>query len=244
LPAHYNRRPAEHGVAKVLLTASGGPFLHRDLASLDSVTPEQAVAHPKWVMGRKISVDSATMMNKGLELIEAYHLFPVKAEQIDIVVHPESIIHSMVAYCDGSVLAQLNAPDMCVPIAFALAWPKRLQLHKSPLDLAQIGKLTFEHPDTERFPALRLARAALTEGKSAPTILNAANEVAVECFIQGKIAFLDIARIVEKTLSSMPARALGCLEDVAETDRDARLLARKLIAKQPVSAVSHYSHSK
>lgn len=224
----------EH-VEKVTLTASGGPFRTWTKAEMQHVTPAQAVLHPNWQMGTKISVDSATMMNKGLELIEAYHLFPVRADQIDIVVHPESIIHSMVSYCDGSVLAQLNTPDMCVPIAFALAWPRRIDLRKPALDLAGMGKLTFEYPDTEKFPALRLARAALTEGKSAPTILNAANEVAVESFIREEIGFLAIAETVEKTLQTLHVQTLTSLEDVAHADKEARNIARALIQKHPVS---------
>lgn len=213
-------------VSKITLTASGGPFRHLSLEQMRHVTPAQATSHPNWQMGAKISVDSATMMNKGLELIEAHRLFPVLPEQIDIVVHPESVIHSLVTYCDGSVLAQLNIPDMCVPIAYALGWPKRIPINTRPLDLAQLGKLTFEQPDTTRFPALSLARAALNEGKSAPTILNAANEIAVESFIQGEIQFLDIVALVEDVLQRLPSTPLSCLEDITQADRQARQMAK------------------
>lgn len=224
----FDFKQPEH-VETITLTASGGPFRTFSLSEMRHVTPAQAVKHPNWQMGAKISIDSATMMNKGLELIEAYHLFPVQAEQIDIIVHPESIIHSMVSYCDGSVLAQLNAPDMRVPLAFALGWPQRLSIPKTPLNLVALGKLTFEQPDTQKFPALRLARAALTEGKSAPTILNAANEVAVESFIQQKINFLDIAAIVEETLHKIPTQHLTSLEDIILVDSNARRIASELI---------------
>jgi 1-deoxy-D-xylulose-5-phosphate reductoisomerase len=189
-------------------------------------TPKQAVAHPKWSMGAKISVDSATMMNKGLEVIEAHHLFGLTSEGIDIVVHPQSVIHSMVEYCDGSVLAQLGTPDMRTPIAFALGWPQRLNAPATRLNLADIASLTFEQPDDVRFPALRLARRALQAGGSAPTILNAANEVAVARFLAGEVGFLDIAAIVEHTLDRVAAQSLNSLDDVMAIDGEARRVAK------------------
>ena len=209
-------------VDRIILTASGGPFLHHDVTAMAQVTPAQALAHPNWDMGAKISIDSATMMNKGLELIEAAHLFPVDSEQIEILIHPQSVVHSLVGYVDGSVLAQLGAPDMRTPIAYTLAWPKRMAAPSEPLDLARIAKLTFEAPDPMRFPALRLARDALNEGGGAPIILNAVNEVAVAAFLAEKIGFLEIAGIVENTLQSMEIGAVGSLDDVAAIDREAR----------------------
>lgn len=191
-------------IEKIILTASGGPFRSLDRSAMVDVTPEQAVKHPNWSMGAKISVDSATMMNKGLELIEAKYLFNVPHEMIDIVIHPQSVIHSLVAYIDGSVLAQLGSPDMRTPIAYALAWPERMASPSPRLDLPMIGQLNFEAPDEDRFPALRLARAAIAQGGSAPTILNAANEMAVAAFLGHRIGFLDIADIVEAALSELP----------------------------------------
>jgi 1-deoxy-D-xylulose-5-phosphate reductoisomerase len=216
-------------VARIILTASGGPFRERNLSAMADVTPEEAVAHPNWNMGAKISVDCATMMNKGLELIEAFHLFPVAEEQIQILVHPQSVIHSMVDYVDGSVLAQMGAPDMRIPISYALGWPKRLQTPASRLNLEEIGRLTFEAPDESRFPALRLAREALKTGGSAPATLNAANEIAVAAFLQGRCGFLDIVRIVEQTLGASRNRSLESLEDVLEADAQAREMARNCI---------------
>ncbi len=215
-------------VSRVILTASGGPFREKDRAFMETVTPEQAVAHPNWDMGAKISVDSATMMNKGLELIEAYHLFPVAEEQIEILVHPQSVVHSLVEYVDGSSLAQLGSPDMRTPIAYALAWPKRMETPAPRLDLAKIGQLTFHAPDLERFPALRLAREALRAGGSVPTILNAANEVGVGAFLGREIGFLDIARIVEKTMETVKSRTLKTLDDVLAADAEAREEAARL----------------
>ncbi len=212
-------------VERVILTASGGPFRTHSSERLVAVTPEQAVAHPNWSMGAKISVDSATMMNKGLEMIEAFHLFPVRAEQIEIVVHPQSIIHGLVAYCDGSLLAQLGCPDMRTPIACALAWPTRMATPAARLDLATIATLTFEAPDETRFPALRLAREALAAGGAAPAILNAANEVGVHSFLAGRIGFLDIARIVEETLARVTNRGVTTLADVIAVDAEARTYA-------------------
>lgn len=218
-------------VDKITLTASGGPFRERSLTEMAQMTPEQAVAHPNWDMGAKISIDSATMMNKGLEMIEAYHLFPVETDAIEVLVHPQSVIHSMVSYVDGSVLAQLGTPDMRTPIAYALAWPARMAAPSSPLSLADIGTLTFEAPDTSRFPSLRLARESLEASESAPTILNAANEVAVAAFLDNRIGFLDIARIVEEVLSTMPATSLTNLDAVFAIDEQARRHADEALNK-------------
>ena len=215
-------------VERIVLTASGGPFRDFSRKAMAGVTPDQAVAHPNWDMGAKISVDSATMMNKGLELIEAHHLFGLPEPQIEILVHPQSVVHSMVFYIDGSVLAQLGQPDMRTPIAYALAWPARMAAPVDRLDLAAIGQLTFEAPDPDRFPALRLARQALRAGGSAPTILNAANEIAVQGFLSGRNGFLDIAEIVEQVLEAIPAAALNSLDDVQRVDREARDLACRL----------------
>ena len=202
-------------VAKITLTASGGPFRTKSLAEMEKMTPAQAVAHPNWSMGAKISVDSATMMNKGLELIEAFHLFPVSVDAIEVLVHPQSVVHSMVSFVDGSVLAQLGVPDMRTPISFALAWPERMATPAKTLALAEIGTLTFEAPDATRFPALRLARECLEAGGAAPTALNAANEIAVAAFLAGKIGFLDVARVVETVLTELSAQnALGRLTDL------------------------------
>ncbi|MBF0325749.1 MAG: 1-deoxy-D-xylulose-5-phosphate reductoisomerase [Alphaproteobacteria bacterium] len=205
-------------IEKIVLTASGGPFRSRSLAEMEAVTPEQAVAHPNWSMGAKISVDSASMMNKGLELIEAHHLFAMPESQIDIVVHPQSVIHSLVAYRDGSVLAQLGSPDMRTPIAYALGWPRRIPAPSPRLDLAAIGQLTFESPDPVRFPALALARRALQSGGAAPTVLNAANEIAVQAFLTGALSFLGIARLVEDALNAMGPLPLDSLDDVMAAD--------------------------
>ena len=218
----FDRREA---VDKLILTASGGPFRDFDREAMRTVTPEQAVAHPNWDMGAKISVDSATMMNKGLEIIEAHHLFDIPEDRIDVLVHPQSVIHSMVAYVDGSVLAQLGTPDMRTPIAFALAWPARMKSPQERLDLAAMAKLTFEAPDPERFPALRLARDVLKKGGSAPTVLNAANEIAVEGFLSGRIGFLDIAAIVEDVLIQYSHSAMNTLDDVRAFDSEARRIA-------------------
>ncbi len=216
-------------VDRIILTASGGPFRAFSRAAMAEVTPEQAVAHPNWDMGAKISVDSATMMNKGLELIEAHHLFGLPEARIEILVHPQSVVHSMVAYSDGSVLAQMSQPDMRTPIAYALAWPGRMAAPVPRLDFTEVGQLTFEAPDSERFPALRLARQALQAGGSAPTILNAANEVAVAAFLAGKLGFLGIAEVVDRTLEELAAAPLGGLDDVWRTDREARLVATGML---------------
>ena len=217
-------------IEKIILTASGGPFRTTSLEAMAKMTPEQAVAHPNWDMGAKISVDSATMMNKGLELIEAYHLFGMPEENIEILVHPQSVVHSLVAYVDGSVLAQLGTPDMRTPIAYALAWPGRMATPGRRLDLAAIGSLTFEAPDAERFPALRLARAALRAGGGAPTIFNAANEMAVQAFLERRIGFLDIARMVETVLTDLDGVAVDTLADVLALDGEARRVAGRVIA--------------
>ena len=217
-------------VARITLTASGGPLRTWSQAQLDAATPAQAVAHPNWSMGAKISVDSATMMNKGLEYIEAYHLFPVGLEKLAIVVHPQSVIHSMVEFRDRSTLAQLGPSDMRVPIASCLAWPERMDTPLGPLDLAAIGELTFFPPDEERFPATRLAREAIRAGGSAPAILNAANEVAVPAFLSGQIRFTRIAAVVEETLArSNNAPRPASLEEVLAVDKAARAEAMSLL---------------
>ncbi|HIJ64252.1 MAG TPA: 1-deoxy-D-xylulose-5-phosphate reductoisomerase, partial [Rhodospirillaceae bacterium] len=218
-------------IEKIILTASGGPFRTATREAMAKMTPEQAVAHPNWDMGAKISVDSATMMNKGLELIEAYHLFGLPEQQIDILVHPQSVVHSMVAYVDGSVLAQLGTPDMRTPIAYALAWPDRMATPGRRLDLAAIGSLTFEIPDPERFPALRLAREALRAGGGAPTIFNAANEMAVQAFLERHIGFLEIARVVETVLAELDGVAVETLADVLALDGEARRVAGAVILR-------------
>ncbi|MCH7555316.1 MAG: 1-deoxy-D-xylulose-5-phosphate reductoisomerase [Proteobacteria bacterium] len=213
----------------IIITASGGPFRETDLDTMATVTPEQAIAHPNWKMGAKISVDSATLMNKGLEMIEAHHLFDLPSERIEVVIHPQSVIHSLVAYVDGSVLAQLGAPDMRTPIAYTLGWPDRIESPAARLDLAEIAKLTFEPPDQDRFPALELCREALKAGGGAPTILSAANEIAVQEFLAGRIGFLDIVRIVERTLERVPRSEITSLEDVYGLDAAARETASALI---------------
>ena len=232
LPPAYRRSPFQHGVAKVLLTASGGPFFNRPAATLDLVTPEEAVAHPKWVMGRKISVDSATMMNKGLEVIEAYWLFGVSASQIEVVIHPQSVIHSMVSYVDGSVIAQLGNPDMRTPIAHALAYPERIASGVSHLDLTRMGNLQFERPDFVRFPCLRLAYDALKAGGATPAILNAANEIAVQAFLDRKIGFRMIDTLIGRVLDRvLPERDITGIEHLLEQDRIAREAAYALISR-------------
>jgi 1-deoxy-D-xylulose-5-phosphate reductoisomerase len=218
-------------VARLVLTASGGPFRLESRDRMGAMTPEQAVAHPNWSMGAKISVDSATMMNKGLELIEAHHLFGLPSGKIDILVHPQSVIHSMVEYVDGSVLAQLGSPDMRIPIAYALAYPERIPTPAQRLDLARIGSLTFEAPDVERFPALRLARQALEDGGAAPIVLNAANEEAVAAFLARRIGFLDICQTVEEALHRTGAEQPRSVADVIDIDREARALARELMSE-------------
>ncbi|EPR08944.1 1-deoxy-D-xylulose 5-phosphate reductoisomerase [Sphingobium indicum IP26] len=218
-------------VARITLTASGGPFRTRSREEMRGITPAQAVAHPNWSMGAKISVDSATMMNKGLELIEAAHLFPVGLDRIEILVHPQSVIHSMVEYRDRSTLAQLGSPDMRIPIAHALAWPDRIATPCQPLDLARIGRLDFEAPDEDRFPALRLTRQAAEAAGAAPAILNAANEVAVAAFLKGAIGFLDIAMIVEDVLNRYSAPVPRRIDDVLEADAQARNMAAQVMER-------------
>ncbi len=213
-------------VARITLTASGGPLRTWTREQIEAATPEQAIAHPNWSMGAKISVDSATMMNKGLEYIEAHHLFPVGLDRLKIVVHPQSVIHSMVEYRDRSTLAQLGPSDMRVPIASCLAWPKRMETPLEPLDLAAIGELTFFAPDEERFPATRIARVAIEAGGAAPATLNAANEIAVEAFLAGQIGFSRITAVAEETLSGYDAAAPSTLEDVLALDTEARKRAR------------------
>ncbi len=215
-------------VERIILTASGGPFREMSKAEMAHVTPEQAVAHPNWSMGAKISVDSATMFNKGLELIEAHHLFSMPEDRIDVLVHPQSVIHGLVAYEDGSVLSQMGAPDMRTPISYALGWPNRMAAPSARLSLEEIGQLTFYAPDPDRFPSLKLARQVLRNGGGAPTIFNAANEVAVSHFLGGRIGFLDIAEIVEQTLEKVPSRRLENLDDVDQTDAEAREAAEEL----------------
>jgi 1-deoxy-D-xylulose-5-phosphate reductoisomerase len=216
---------APERVRRIVLTASGGPFRETSLEAMRTITPAQAVAHPNWSMGAKISVDSATMMNKGLELIEAFHLFPVSAEQLDVIVHRQSVVHSMVEYVDGSVLAQMGTPDMRTPIAHTLAWPDRMATPCAPLDLATVGRLDFEPADPVRFPALALARAALSAGGARPAILNAANEVAVAAFLRGQIGFLEIAAIVADTLERYDPESPATLDAVFAVDGEARRLA-------------------
>ncbi|MFN3944479.1 MAG: 1-deoxy-D-xylulose-5-phosphate reductoisomerase [Allosphingosinicella sp.] len=218
-------------VRRIILTASGGPFRTCGLDAMRSVTPAEAVAHPNWSMGAKISVDSATLMNKGLELIEAFHLFPLPAEAFEVVVHPQSVIHSLVEYVDGSVLAQLGAPDMRIPIAYTLAWPERMETPCERLDLVKTGLLSFEEPDLERFPALGLAKAALREGGAKPAILNAANEIAVASFLESRIGFLDIAAVASETLARYDPPAPASIDEVLEIDRQARGIAAGITGK-------------
>ncbi|MBM3548312.1 MAG: 1-deoxy-D-xylulose-5-phosphate reductoisomerase [Alphaproteobacteria bacterium] len=217
-------------VEKLVLTASGGPFRTWTAERMAMATPAEAVKHPTWSMGAKISVDSATLMNKGLEVIEAHHLFAIPEDRIEVVIHPQSVLHSLVAYRDGSVLGQLGTPDMRVPISYALAWPERIETPAARLDLAKVGQLTFEMPDPIRFPALDLARRALQIGGAAPTILNAANEVAVYGFLNGRLGFLDIARVVESTLGSVAAPAPASIDEVRAIDAEVRARAGARLA--------------
>jgi 1-deoxy-D-xylulose-5-phosphate reductoisomerase len=235
LPPGYARNPAASGVRRILLTASGGPFRTRPHAELAAVTVDEACAHPNWVMGRKISVDSATMMNKGLEMIEAHWLFGVARESIEVVVHPESVVHSLVEYVDGSVLAQLGHPDMRTPIAQALAFPDRVDAGVPALELVRRGSLTFEAPDLDRFPCLALAYAALGVGGTAPAVLNAANEVAVAAFLGGRIRYTDIAPACAEALARLPARPVHTLDDALAADAEARIVTRAWL-KLPMAA--------
>ncbi|MDB5934468.1 MAG: 1-deoxy-D-xylulose-5-phosphate reductoisomerase [Massilia sp.] len=229
LPYSYARSPQGAGVAKIMLTASGGPFLARAVDTLEDVTPDQACKHPNWVMGRKISVDSATMMNKGLEVIEAHWLFGAPAAQIEVVIHPQSVIHSMVSYVDGSVLAQLGNPDMRTPIAHALAFPERIESGVAQLDLTTIGTLQFEKPDFARFPCLALAFEALEAGGTAPALLNAANEVAVEAFLERRIGFRDIDRVIARVMQENEHGAASSIDAVLAQDALARAAARTIV---------------
>ncbi len=229
LPASFGDGLAEAGVERLVLTASGGPFLQRPSADLGSVTPEEACRHPNWKMGRKISVDSATLMNKGLEVIEARWLFNANPEQIQVLIHPQSIVHSMVAYRDGSVIAQLGVPDMRTPIAHALAWPERIESGVDRLDLAREGRLEFHEPDTGRFPCLRLAFEALEAGGNCAVTLNAANEVAVQAFLDGRIGFTGIPSVIEGTLAACPRNEVGSLEEVRAFDSSAREAAMNIV---------------
>ena len=230
LPPPVEGRHEHRGIARILLTASGGPFRTMSLVEMDHVTPEAACAHPNWAMGRKISVDSATMMNKGLEVIEARWLFGLTPDRIEVVIHPQSVVHSMVEYVDGSVLAQMGNPDMRTPIAHALAWPERIASGVPSLDLTAIARLDFEKPDPVLFPCLELAYHALASGGGAPAVLNAANEIAVEAFLDRRIRFTEIASVVDRVLNEMPASSPLSLSDILEIDAAARRRARELVA--------------
>lgn len=229
LPHSYTRVPPQHGIAKIVLTASGGPFLRRPVDTLEEVTPEEAVAHPNWSMGRKISVDSATMMNKGLEVIEAHWLFGASTDQIEVLIHPQSVIHSMVSYADGSMLAQLGNPDMRTPIAHALAWPERMDSGVAAIDLAKIALLEFHQPDLVRFPCLKLAYDALNTGGTAPAHLNAANEVAVHAFLNREIGFRMIDQLIARVMDELTHEPVHDVESLLEQDARARQLAISLI---------------
>lgn len=224
------------GVRRILLTASGGPFLRVSRDALRNVTPDQACAHPRWVMGRKISVDSATLMNKGLELIEACLLFDLPPSQVEVVVHPQSIVHSLVEYCDGSMLAQLGNPDMRTPIAHALGWPERIASGVESLDIIRAGRLEFEAPDLERFPCLQLARKAAEAGGTAPAVLNAANEIAVSAFLDGHLAFVEIPRVIDEVLAQHSVRSATSLQDVTTADAWARLQAQAVVSVAAAAA--------
>ncbi len=230
LPQSYARSPAAAGVAKIVLTASGGPFLKRAVETLEAVTPDEACKHPNWEMGRKISVDSATMMNKGLEVIEAHWLFGAPAALIEVVIHPQSVIHSMVSYVDGSVIAELGNPDMRTPIANALAFPERIASGVAQLDLTAVGTLQFEKPDFARFPCLALAFEALEAGGTAPALLNAANEVAVQAFLEQRIGFRDIDRVIARVMHENEHGAASSIEAVMAQDARARVAAQAIVA--------------
>jgi 1-deoxy-D-xylulose-5-phosphate reductoisomerase len=233
MPAGFSCGKEAAGVRRIMLTASGGPFREMPIEELVQVTPEQACAHPNWDMGRKISVDSATMMNKGLEVIEACWLFALPPESVQVVLHPQSVIHSLVEYVDGSVLAQLGNPDMRTPIAHALAWPQRIESGVAALDLVAVARLDFEPPEQQRFPCLELAYQAVREGGNSPVVLNAANEIAVESFLDGRVGFTAIPEIIEHTLSKIPGGSVDELEDILEIDRQARSAAELLIEQKP-----------
>ncbi|KXF81033.1 1-deoxy-D-xylulose-5-phosphate reductoisomerase [Enterovibrio coralii] len=236
LPASIQLKPGicdlgAEGVSKILLTGSGGPFRYTDIDALAAVTPAQAIAHPNWSMGPKISVDSATMMNKGLEYIEARWLFNAKREQLDVIIHPQSVIHSMVQYRDGSVLAQMGHPDMCTPIAYAMAYPSRIEAGVKPLDFSEVGEFTFIKPDFNRYPCLKLAIDACYSGQAATTTLNAANEIAVDAFLQGHIGFMQIAQINDAVLQDVTLAEPSCIENLLSTDEQARQVARNWIKR-------------
>jgi 1-deoxy-D-xylulose-5-phosphate reductoisomerase len=231
LPHNYNTDLKSHSIQKIILTASGGPFLNRDVETLNHVTPEQAIAHPNWSMGRKISVDSATMMNKGLEVIEAHWLFNAPAEAIEVLIHPQSVVHSMVSYSDGSVLAQMGNPDMRTPIAYGLAYPDRIDSGVAPLDLTSFAQLSFQKPDFDRFPCLRLAYEAMKSGKSAATILNASNEIAVEAFLNHQLSFRQIDQVIATVLDAVTLKEAKELDAIMECDQEARSKAREVIQK-------------
>ena len=242
MPHNYSGDMARGGVRRILLTASGGPFRNTPLDVLARVTPEQAVAHPNWSMGRKISVDSATMMNKGLEVIEAHWLFNAPADRIDVVIHPQSVIHSLVDYADGSVLAQLGNPDMRTPIAHALAWPERIDSGVAALDLLAVARLDFERPDLARFPCLNLAYQALRAECNAAAVLNAANEVAVAAFLDRRLPFLGIAEVIAATLDAVPQAALPDLAAVLEADRQGRAAALGIVARRYGARAERSAH--
>ena len=231
MPAGYKTGMQAKQARRILLTASGGPFRETPVEQLVSVTPEQAVAHPKWDMGRKISVDSATMMNKGLEMIEACILFDMTPDQIQVVIHPQSIIHSMVDYVDGTVLAQMGNPDMRIPIAYSMAWPERFDSGVEPLNIFDVGRMDFQEPSLERFPCLRLAYEAISTGGTMPTILNAANEIAVEAFLNEQVRFTDIPVIIERCMKQSGAKTADTLEIILAADQQARLLSTKIIGE-------------
>ena len=231
LPHNYNTDLKSHSIQKIILTASGGPFLNRDVETLTHVTPEQAIAHPNWSMGRKISVDSATMMNKGLEVIEAHWLFNAPAEAIEVLIHPQSVVHSMVSYSDGSVLAQMGNPDMRTPIAYGLAYPDRIDSGVAHLDLTTFAQLNFQKPDFDRFPCLRLAYEAMKSGKSAATILNAANEIAVEAFLNHQLGFRQVDQVIATVLDEVTLKEAKELDAIMECDQEARSKAREVIQK-------------
>ena len=229
LPVHYRRDPSKHGVRKIILTASGGPFLNSESESLSAVTPEQACNHPRWKMGKKISVDSATLMNKGLEVIEAHHLFNVAPNNIEVVIHPESIVHSLVEYVDGSTLAQLGQPDMRIPIAYSLSFPNRTYNTSLGLSISDLGTLSFSKPDLKKFPCLKMAYQALSYGGSCPIYLNAANEEAVNSFLMGMLSFTSICEVIEDVLNKMINTPIDSLDDIMEAHRVARHCAQECI---------------
>jgi 1-deoxy-D-xylulose-5-phosphate reductoisomerase len=231
MPAHYKAGATEKQARRILLTASGGPFRQMPIEQMADVTPAQAVAHPNWAMGRKISVDSATMMNKGLEMIEACLLFAMTPDQIQVVIHPQSVIHSMVDYVDGTVLAQMGNPDMRIPIAHALAWPERFESGAKPLNIFEVGRMDFEEPNLERFPCLRLAYKAIAAGGIMPTVLNAANEIAVEAFLDGNIRFTDIPVVIEACMDRFDATIADTLDIILAVDQQARIASQDIIAE-------------